>query len=305
MTHYNKYPFLSGARSLANPTTELKYPEITFSYFDSNLSHPFFNIENTDRIEVNVFLNCMVLLKKINHQYVSHKFISNFTKRFEYFFLQDISNLEIRDKIMDFFNISTEYQRYEDGIVKMSIPYFLALVREIPGAEFKLINQSVDKGTIKVSNQRFVLILRTLLERLLLKRIESMKSVEHIHIDKKLLEKYTQNVPTRKTVTNPGNNDIPPCFLHMIEKARTSHHLNHVERLTLGIFLKSKEYDEDYILDIYKGLSDYSEKTTKYQLGRLDKYQVYGCERMNIEGLCRKSDDKHRRCEKIRNPFLY
>ena len=307
MVNYSKYPFLPGARSLANTTTELKYMGTTFSYFNRLLDGPFFTIENTDRIEVNVFLNCMVLLKKIDNKYTTRKFISNFAKRFELFFLQDISNMEIRNQVMDFFNISTEYQTYRDGVVKMSIPYYLALVRDDKGAEFRLINQMVDGGVVTVSNPRFVLILRNLLERLLLKRIDTMMSVDHIEIDDFLLQKYRQNPDVKKSVTKSGNNDsmMPPCMSAMIQEAKNSHHLNHIQRLTLGIFLKSKEYDENYILDIYKGLSDYSEKTTKYQLSRLDKYQVYGCERMVINGLCRKEEDKHNRCSRIRNPFLY
>jgi DNA primase large subunit len=91
----------------------------------------------------------------------------------------------------------------------------------------------------------------------------------------------------------------------MIQKGKDEHHLLHKERLTLGIYLKSKNYDEEYILDIFRGLSDWDERITKYQLSRLGNYKCYGCDKMELEGLCKKENDTTGRCGRIKNPYNF
>jgi DNA primase large subunit len=303
---YNKYPFTRGARTLATPTsTSLLYTETTFLYFNRLLLGPIFTLENTPKIEVNVFMNCIVILKNMDSSFVTRTFISNYAKRFEYFFLQDISNKTIRHEVMDYFDISTEYQRYEHDIVKMSVPYFLVLVRNVLG--FRLVDQTVNNGTVTLSNKQFVFILRTLFENKLIERIKTMGSVEHIDIDieriNTIREKYKKYEPKILNVTNSGN--IPPCIQFMIQRVKEEHYLTHPERLALGIYLKSKNYADDYIMEIYKQLSDYKEKVTTYQLSRLDKYKMYGCEKMLNQSMCRRENDKTGRCSAIKNPYNF
>jgi DNA primase large subunit len=255
----------------------------------------------------------MVILKKLNSKYISRMFLGNFAKRFEYFFMTDLPNKSMRDEILDFFNIDSGALRFGQDIVKMSVPtYLLVLSRNIQGSEFRLINQAVKRGTVTISNSRFVMILRIKLEQILLKRIEEMKPVDSItfgtEYDEMILkigEQYGKNHQIYSATATVGSGQIPPCMTCMIEKAKTEHHLIHKERLTLAIYLKSKNYDEDYILDIFKELSDYNERITKYQVDKAGNYKVYNCDKMEAEGLCKKELDKNNRCDKIKNPFLY
>jgi DNA primase large subunit len=308
---YSRYPFLYGARSLFDKSsTSIKYTAQTFSFFNRLLLGPVYEQNNQlPQIEVTIFYNIMVILKKLNSKYISRMFLGNYAKRFEYFFLMDMQNKDVRDEVLDFFGISTEYQRYKEDIVQMSVPYYLALTRD--GADFRLVNQAVKRGTVTITNNRFALILRTILEKALMKRIEDMKPVDSItfgtEYDEMILKigkQYGKNHQMYSTTT-VGTGQLPPCMSCMIEKAKTEHHLTHIERLTLAIYLKSKNYDEDYILDIYKQLSDYNEKITKYQVDRAGNYKVYNCDKLQTEGLCKKDLDKNNRCEKISNPFLY
>lgn len=305
---YAKYPMLRGARTLATApnTTELKYRETTFEYFNRMLLGPYHETQ-TDRIQVHLFLNSIVLLKKINSSFVSRKFITSFAKVFESNFLHDLPDRNIREEILDFFDLPPEYQSYKHEIVAMSIPHYFEFVRGVQGAEFRLVNQAVNKGTVTISNRQFVLALRTKLTDILLKKIQDMKSVDQIYIDDdwifNMRQKYRGTDIVAVNAALPGT--MPPCMKAMVDKAHSSHHLSHVERVTLGIYLKSKNYPEDFILDIYRDLSDWNERITKYQLGRLDRYQCYGCEKMVTEGLCRKEEDTMQKCSHIRNPFLY
>lgn len=297
---------LRGARTLATPTTELKYRQTTFEYFNRMLLGPYHELQ-TDRIQVHLFLNSNVLLKKINSNFISRKFITNFAKLFEMSFLHDLPDRSIREEILDFFDLPPEYQSYRHEIVAMSIPHYFEFVRGIGGAEFRLVNQAVSNGTVTISNKQFVLALRTRLENILLKKIQDMKPVDRIEVNESWIEnireRYKKHEDHSVIHTEPGA--MPPCMKAMVDKAHSSHHLSHVERVTLGIYLKSKNYPEDFILDIYRDLSDWNERITKYQLGRLDRYQCYGCEKMVTEGLCRKEEDTMQKCSRIRNPYLY
>ncbi len=303
---FNKYPFTRGARTLATPSTSLLYTETTFSYFNRLLLGPVFTLENTPKIEVNIFMNCIVILKKMDSSFITRTFISNYAKRFEYFMLQDISNKAIREEILDYFDISTEYQRYEHDVVKMSVPYFLALVRGIQG--FRLVDQSVNNGTVTLSNKQFVLILRTQLEDMLIKRVKTMGSVDGINIDLEMIEtikeKYKKYEPKILNVTNSGN--IPPCVQFLISKIDSDHYLTHSERLLISTYMFSKGYDIEWLIDnIFKKLSDWNERITRYQLNYIKEHKVMNCDKVENQGMCRRELDSKNRCDKIQNPYNY
>ena len=307
---YSKYPFLRGARTLGTQTTELKYKETTLSYFNRMLLGPIHNELQTERIQVHLFLNSIILLKKINSNIVSRKFISDFAKVFESYFLRDMPNKDIRDEVLDFFNISSEYQRYSHDVVSMSVPYYLAFVRDMRGAEFRLVNQAVNNGTVTISNKQFVLILRTLLEGILLKRIQDMKSVDMVTgIDDswvdEIRERYRKHESHSVIHTEPGTT-MPPCILHIIGKIEKEHHLTHTERLFLSTYMFSKQYDEEWLVEnVFQKLSDWNERVTRYQLKSVRKLMVMGCEKVESNGLCRKQEDKLNKCSHIKNPYLY
>ena len=303
---YNKYPFLFGAKSLFDRTVEFKFRDKTLEYMKSILSDQLYTtLAPVATIEVHSFLNSLLILNKLNNSYLTKRFIENYAKRFEYFILQDLDNLDTRTEVFDFLDIDVEKIQYRNNIVTMRVPYFLMLVRNL-GSAFKPIDHALKDGMVKLSDKQFALALRTRLEYALDLKVKIVKS-NSIEIpgfeEFEELSKQHHKVYGLLPVTM--TNKQPPCIAYLIEKGKNTHHLEHKERVTLGIYLKAKNYDEEYILNIFRGLSDWNEKITKYQLSKLGNYKCYGCEKMEIEGLCKKSDDKLGRCGKIVNPYIY
>lgn len=258
-------------------------------------------------IEVNVFYNSLIIIKKLNNSYITRKYIENFGKRFEQFILQDLSKMDIREQVLDFLGIIFKIQFIGNEIIAMKVSEYLMMVRE-DGSLFKLINVALKRGRIVMSNKHFALLLRIKLQNILTNRIKQMPSVENIDFGDEYNEKIAALNEKYHIVYGPVTNlsgEQPPCISEMINKGKETHHLDHISRLTLAIYLKSKNYDEDYILDIFRGLSDYSEKTTKYQLSRLDRYKCYSCSKMETEGICKKELDSTGKCGVINNPFNF
>ena len=197
------------------------------------------------------------------------------------------ANKDIRDEVLDFFNISSEYQKYSHDVVRMSVPYYLAFVRDMRGAEFRLVNQAVNDGTVTISNRQFVLILRTLLEGILLKRIQDMKSVDMVTgIDDSWVEEIRERYKKQyedHTVIHVESGIMPPCILSIMAKIEKEHHLTHIERLFLSTYMFSKQYDEEWLIDnVFSKLSDWDERVTKYQLKSVKKLMVMGCDKVGI-----------------------
>ncbi len=304
---FNKYPFVRGARTLATPSTSLLYTETTFSYFNRLLLGPVFTIENTPKIEVNIFMNCIVILKKMDSSFITRTFISNYAKRFEYFMLQDISNKTIRDEVMDYvLNVDFEIE-YNNDSVLLKIPNYLQITSGIPGVEFKLVNQDVKKGIVSIRKRQFVLLLRYKLENLLLDKINKMKSIDGIEIsdfDKyiELDKKYTPPI-LNKTV-NSGLQ--PPCIKFLFSKIDNEHHLTHNERLLISTYMFSKGYNIEWLVDnIFRKLSDWNERITRYQLNYIKEHKIMNCDKIENQGMCKKSEDRLNKCGFIKNPFQF
>lgn len=306
---YGRYPFLIGARRLLDRnSSEIKYKQATLDSF-SNLLNGWDLALDLDQVEVNIFYNQLIIVKKLANSFITKRYINNFAKRFEYFITQDINDMEIREQVLNSLEIVFKIQFIGKDIVAMKVTDYLMMVRE-DGSLFKLIDTGLKKGRITISTPHFILLLRTKLEKMLTKKIKNMSNVDHIEFGngydpqiESLKNKY--HVVYGEIPVHSMTNEKPPCMVQILEKGKNTHHLLHIERVTLGIYMKSKNYDEEEMLDVFRGLEDWNEKVTRYQLGRLGNYKVYNCDKMETQGLCCKDKDTKGRCGRIMNPYNY
>src|SRR5580765_757258 len=306
---YSRYPFLNDAKQYVDPSTDIQYIKSSFAFLVRNLEspNPILTI-NFDRMDVNIFINCLIILKKISELYISKRFVANFVKRFQYFFEQDINTSKTaRDEVLDFFGLSIDDYVFMNGHVHMSPPRYLQLYRGLIDQEFKLVNQNLKKGVVSVTNHMFARILRTKLELLILERIKNMKPVDHIDFgeeyNNELLRIRVKHKLPQSRKLEVDNKVLPPCITYILEKLKTTHHLIHSERILLGIFMQKRGFDLEYIIDIYKQLSDYNERITTSNLKKLSTYYVHNCSKVENEGLCKKENDE--RCRNLKSPLFY
>jgi DNA primase large subunit len=102
---------------------------------------------------------------------------------------------------------------------------------------------------------------------------------------------------------------FPPCIKHMYDGITSGHHLSHISRFTLTAFLTNIGMTADDVINLYRLLSDFNERLTRYQVehiaggrGSRTRYKPPGCDTLRTHGVCTGMDEI---CEKIRHPLTY
>jgi len=102
---------------------------------------------------------------------------------------------------------------------------------------------------------------------------------------------------------------FPPCVKHMYDEIASGHHLSHIGRFTLTSFLTNIGMTAEEVVDLYRSLSDFKERLTRYQVehiaggrGSRTKYIPPRCDTLRTHGVCAGMDEI---CRGIRHPLAY
>jgi DNA primase large subunit len=81
---------------------------------------------------------------------------------------------------------------------------------------------------------------------------------------------------------------FPPCIREIMTKAEEGQNLNHIERLYLVFFLHALNFPKETIIDLFKGLPDFDQKKTEYQVEFAKKkgYTPHSCNTLKSLNLC-------------------
>ena len=238
------------------------------------------NIEKytpTKQLELDkqVWLISTIMLRCLNNNFITRKFVSNYSKTFEYHLTKDIKNKEIRLEILDYFNIKKDLEFimvHKAEFIKIHVMDYLEILETgLPEPQFHIKQLPMSKGFIYIETQRFLYLLRLALQHRLISKIKSMKEYKEDELISRCVKELKEKYPQENEYA-PKSGNIAPTIQELIEKAYKTHHLGHGERIRLGIYLQGRGFSTDYILEIYKQLSDFNEKITKYQLESLKKY---------------------------------
>jgi DNA primase large subunit len=247
------------------------------------------------------------MLRCLNNNFLTRKFVSNYGKLAESHFIKDIKDKKIRLEILDYFNITKDFEFlmvHKVEFVKIHIMDYLELLEiGLPAPQFHIKQLPLSKGFVFLETPRFIYLLRLILELKLIAKIKSMK----VYTDNKLINECVRELQQSHPIPKQNlqmieDNGQAPCIKNLIQIAKTQNHLGHNARILLGNYLMGKGFDMEYILDIYSKLSDYSQRTTENQLKSIQKYNCYSCQSCETMGLC---VGKDKRCSQISNPFFY
>jgi len=101
---------------------------------------------------------------------------------------------------------------------------------------------------------------------------------------------------------------FPPCMKVLLEKTRKGADLEHNSRFALASYLVNIGMTTDEILELFGGVPDFVEDTTRYQINHIrgdvgsTEYTSPSCATMVTQGLCVNKDDL---CEHINHPLSY
>lgn len=267
MIDYSYYPFLKGSLQHQH-INQLDEQVILYAQDNIEKYTPTKQLE----LDTQVWLVSTIMLRCLNNNFITRKFVSNYSKTFEYHFTKDIHNKEIREEIMDHFKIKFEFfmVRNVEHIKIHMMDYTEVLDTNMP--QFSLPNQTLHRGFVFIETPRFLYLLRLALEHRLYEKMKSMKLYTGNQIINKCVKELDAKYPRFDKAQAPNKDNIPGSIKELISKAYEEHHLDHRERIKLGIYLQKYNFDMDYILDIFRALSDWNEKVTRYQLQSLKRY---------------------------------
>ena len=270
MINYSNYPFLDGA--VTEHITELD--EQTILHCKDNIER--YTPTNILELDLSSWLISTIILRCVNNNYLTRKFVANYGKFVETLLLKDIHNKSIRQEILAYFGITKDVEfihpRKDSSLVKIPIMNYLDFEGSYSEPRLKLVNQILEKGFVIVEKPRFIYLIRVSLEQKLFKIIKNMRLYTGNELVNQVVEEIKPRYPQFNKLQAPNKDNLPPSIQSLIDKAFRDHHLQHHERIKIGIYLQGAGFDMDYILDIFRQLSDFNEKITIYQLQSLRKY---------------------------------
>ena len=275
--NYSYFPYLSGAQRNRAHITE--FDEESILYAKENIEK--YTPTKILDLDLPVWLISTVMLRCLNNNYVTRKFVSNYSKMFEYRCLQggDFMNKNIRLELLKYFRIFKDVEftkvRNDTTFVRIHCLDYMEISEEglsVSAPQFKLVNQVLHQGFVFIELQPFLYLLRLALEQRLISKIKSMKLYTDNEVINRCVNELKEKYPEYDKQKSPSKTNIPYSIQELISKAYEEHHLAHHERRRLGIYLQGAGYDEEFILDIFRQCSDWNEKITRYQLQSLKRY---------------------------------
>jgi DNA primase large subunit len=179
---------------------------------------------------------------------------------------------------------------------------------------WKLVNRQLRHGRVPITQHEAA--------RLLQEEI-------HRHVEAKLDTKVTSLPPEIKATVERLKNTFtarkgaikreeypqtvnheafPPCIRALQDALSSGHHLSHTGRFTLTTFLVNIGMPTEAVLDLYRDVSDFNERLTRYQVehiagerGSRTRYRPPRCQTLRTHGVCTNPDDD---CKKARSPLV-
>ncbi len=132
------------------------------------------------------------------------------------------------------------------------------------------------------------------------KKVESIRNLALSRKEKIKLEEIPKEVVM---------DAFPPCIKVLYEMLSSGRHLSHIGRFALTSFLVNVGMPVESIIDLFRNLSDFNERLTRYQVehiagerGSRTRYTPPKCETLKTHGVCQNPDEL---CERIRHPLAY
>jgi DNA primase large subunit len=181
--------------------------------------------------------------------------------------------------------------------------------------EWKLINQRIIVGEVLLTKGKVCRLLEEEVRRHIEKRLqtEDLALPETLVVRAERLKQLlmlkkgrlrTDEMPKQVVVAA-----FPPCVKALYAAITSGHHLSHVGRFTLTTFLVNIGVRPEEVIELYRSLSDFNERLTRYQVEHIAgargsgiKYVPPRCDTLRTHGVCTSMDEM---CRRTRHPLGY
>ncbi len=198
----------------------------------------------------------------------------------------------------------------------MNYTDFLKNATHLRDMKWKLVNRVLDNGKVFVSRNETARLLSEEVRRNLEKRfeLEDLPAFpkEIMEIAEKIKKLSAEKIAKTETEEMPQamvQSAFPPCINALYLAFSSGRHLSHIGRFALTSFLVNIGMPADKVIELFKNISDFNEKMTRYQVehiagvtGSRTRYTPPKCDTLRTHGVCTNPDDL---CRRVRHPLRY
>jgi DNA primase large subunit len=208
---------------------------------------------------------------------------------------------------------TNEYEKTYDFMLHFTD--FLKNSTNFHETEWKLVNKPTSNGMVYIKKKDATRLLQEEIRKYveeklnvkvgslppnIMNRIERLKQLLAEKKGKVRLEEF----PKRVVIAA-----FPPCIKGLYDTTVSGHHISHIGRFALTSFLVSIGMTSENVIDLFRSLSDFNERMTRYQVehiagerGTRTKYIPPRCDTLRTHGICHSTEEI---CKRVRHPLAY
>jgi DNA primase large subunit len=209
--------------------------------------------------------------------------------------------------------LSLDFRR-ENGGFRLHFTDFLKHTNTMREASWKLINQTLSAGYVRLRRDKALRVMRNAVQR----RIEEGLPLD---VNDVILGAFRKEIPEirgileAKKATFKANEigkvsitRVPPCMYNLLAQIQSHENVPHMGRFAIVSFLHHIGMSNEEIYRVFGDVPDFAADVTKYQIEHITgtssatEYTPPECSTMKSYGLCPGPD---RICLRIRHPLSY
>jgi len=231
----------------------------------------------------------------------------------------NILKKETKDKITQIANAFNWKTKPAKSIMPDFTLHFTDFLRNATGfheAKWKLVNRTMLNGNVQVTRDETARLLVEEVRVHIEKRLDTKMGLELPQGITSRVERLLQLFLSRKGKMRLEEmpkqivwDAFPPCIRQLHNTILSGRHISHVGRFALTSFLINSGMSVDNVVDLFRSLSDFNERMTRYQAehiagarGSRTRYIPPKCDTLRTHGVCPGMDEI---CRRIRHPLAY
>ena len=323
-----KYPFISKAAEYMKPL-DIDINELASSDYDKILDRAenrikeaiLYNLVNkewsNDAVEISSFPIAVMMVAATADSFLKRRCALAEAKRVSDLLKDDRD--EIIMGIAERFNWKIKPVKIHVGSLTydfaLHFTHFLKNATVIQDKKWKLVNRLVSKGEVYLTKSETSRLLEEVVRRYIEGKLETkvgllpqsitdrVDRLKHLFIEKRAKIRF-EEFPKGLIIAA-----FPPCIKKSYDTIASGHGISHIGRFALTSFLISIGMSVETVIDLFRSLSDFDERMTRYQVehiaggrGSRTKYIPPRCDTLRTHGVCPGMNEI---CKRIRHPLAY
>ncbi len=270
-------------------------------------------------VEILSFPIAILIISTIGDNFLKRRYALAEAKR-----AYNLLKLENEEKILIMAKNFNWIISFNDKGVIEGLPYkfsihfinYLKNATSIKGEKWKLINRILIEGNVPLMKGEVARLLAEEVRRYVEKKLDvkelpnlPMGLARRVEMLRALFTREEGKASLEEVPKAVVTSAFPPCVRASYEMTLLGKHIPHVSRFTLTSFLINVGVPVDKVIDLFRNLSDFNERMTRYQVehiagerGSRVRYIPPKCSTLRTYGVCVNVDEI---CKVVQHPLSY